>query len=213
MRTVVSVLLLVGVLGGGPLHGYGQALQYGITLGVNRVTIQSPEVDPGQYFAFSGGVVVRQKVLGPASIQAELLLNQKGARIPAEPGGAIDYGAGYLELPLLIHLRMPSARSVTLYGEAGGFGGVKLFERQTPGENINVSFDTQTSFYRRIDAGVIAGVGAMIPIRDRRLNLTVRRAWGLRNVARAVESQPFPEAPFPAEGQTRTWSLSLRLGF
>lgn len=213
MRFVVGLLLMGGLLAGGPPSGNGQDLQYGAALGVNRVTVQAPGTDPGSYFAFAGGFVLRQQIYGPASIQAELLLNQKGARISAEQGGAIDYGAGYLELPLLVHLTAPSMRWVTLYGEAGGFGGVKIFERQTPGENLNVPFETGVSFYRRINAGVLAGVGARIQIQGQNFNLIVRRTWGLRDIARDVESQPFPEAPFPEEGRTRTWSLLLRLGF
>lgn len=213
MRAAVGLLLLVGLLAGAPLSGHGQDLQYGIALGVNRVTMQVPGADPGGYFAFAGGLVVRQPLFGPVSIQPELLLNQKGAEIESESGGSIEYGVGYLELPVLIHLEAPSVQSVTVHGEAGGFGAVKLFERQTPGENFSISVDSATSFFRRYNAGVVAGVGATLPIRKRRLNLTVRRAWGLTDVARDVTDQPFPDAAFPADGETRTWSLLLRLGF
>ena len=215
MRFVVGTLVFVGLLLGPSVVSHAQeGPQFGLTLGVNRVTLQSPGADPGRYFAFSGGVVLRQHLYGPASIQAELLLNQQGARIPSEEGGAIDYGAGYLDLPLLLHLQAPTVQSITLYGEAGGFGGLKVFERQTPGGgDINVAFDTGTSFYRRFNGGVLAGMGAMIPIRGSRLNLTLRRGWGLRDVAQDVTDQPFSEAPFPPEGRTRTWSLLLRFGF
>jgi hypothetical protein len=213
MRAAVGLFLLAGLLAGAPLSSHGQDLQYGIALGANRVTMQVPGADPGGYFAFAGGLVVRQPLFGPVSIQPELLLNQKGAEIESEGGGSIEYGVGYLELPVLIHLEAPSVRSVTVHGEAGGFGAVKLFERQTPGENRTVSFDADASFFRRYNAGVVAGVGATLPIREQRLNLTVRRAWGLMDVAQDVADQPFPEAAFPADGETRTWSLLLRLGF
>lgn len=215
MRSGFAVLLLVGLLlGPSSLIHAQEGPEFGLTLGVNRVTLQSPGAELGSYFAFSGGVVLRQHVYGPASIQAELFLNQQGARISSEEGGAIDYGAGYLDLPLLLHLQAPRVQSITLYGEAGGFGGLKVFERQTPGGgDINVAFDTGTSFYRRLNAGVIAGVGAMIPIWGSRLNLTLRRGWGVRDVAQDVTDQPFSEAPFPPEGETRTWSLLLRFGF
>jgi hypothetical protein len=213
MRTAIGFLLLAGLLAGGPLSSHGQDRQYGVTLGVNRVTLQTSEADPGGYFAFAGGVVVRQPVFGPLSVQSELLLNQKGAEIERESGGSIEYGVGYLELPVLLHLKVPALPSVAFHGEAGGFGAVKLFERQTPGENLNISFDTATSFFERYDAGVVAGLGATLSIRERRLNLTVRRSWGLVDIARDVEDQPFSEARFPADGETRTWSLLLRLGF
>jgi len=213
MRAAVGLLLLVGLLADAPLSSHGQDLQYGIALGVNRGTMQVPGADPESYFAFAGGFVLRQSLYGPVSIQSELLLNQKGVEIEAGNGGSIKYGVGYLELPLLVHLKAPSVRSVTVHGEAGGFGAVELFERQTPGDNLNISVDSATSFFRRYNAGVVAGAGATLPIRDRRLNLTVRRAWGLTDVAQEVADQPFPDAAFPADGETRTWSLLLRLGF
>jgi len=212
MRSLVGTLLFVGLLLGPSALSFAQeGPEFGLTLGVNRVTLQSPGAELESYFAFAGGVVLRQHLYGPASIQAELLLNQQGGRIPSEEGGAIDYGAGYLDLPLLLRLQAPMVQSITLYGEAGGFGGLKVFERQNPeGESLSTSFD---SFYRRFNVGVVAGVGAMIPFRDNRLNLTLRRGWGLRDVAQDVTDQPFSEAPFPSEGRTRTWSLLLRLGF
>lgn len=215
MRHVVGLLLLAGLLAGraSPSHGQ-EGLQYGFALGVNRVTMQVPGADPGSYFAFAGGFVLRKHVSGPVSLQSELLLNQKGVEIENESEGAIDYGAGYLELPLLVRLESPPVQSIPVHGEVGGFGAVKLFERQTPGEGeLNVSFDTGTSFFRRLNAGVVAGAGVTLPISEQGLNLTVRRTWGLRDVARSVADQPFPEVPFPADGETRAWSLLLRLGF
>ena len=213
MRSVAVLLTLTALLlGGAPSHAQ-EGRTFGFTLGVNRVTLQSP-ASLDSYFAAVGGIVLRQPLAGPLSAQAELLLNQKGARVDGAEGGALDYGAGYLELPLLLHVCAPSVKSFVLHGEAGGFGAVKIFERQTPGGGgVNVSFDQGTSFYRRTDAGVMAGVGAALPIGSSRLNLTVRRAWGLRDVARNVANQPFSEAPFPRNGETRTWSLLLRVGF
>lgn len=189
-------------------------LQYGLTLGVNQVTLESSAPETDSYFAFNGGLIVRKPLYGPLSVQSEFLFNQRGVRINAEDGGAIDYGAGYFEIPLLVHLETPSVQSVVLHGEAGGFGGVKLFERQTPGGgDLNAGIRTGVSFYQQLNAGAVVGLGAIIPIRGQRLNLTVRRTWGLRDVTQDVESQPLPQAPFPSDGETRTWSLLLRLGF
>lgn len=215
MRHLLGVLLVGGLFAGGVSPAHAQEdLQYGVTLGVNRVTLESSAPGADSYFAFAGGFVLRQHLYGPLSVQSELLVSQKGVRIEAESGGAIDYGVGYLELPLLVHLETPSVQSFILHGEVGGFGAVKLFERQTPGGgDLNAALRTGVSFYRRINAGVVTGIGATIPIRNRRLKLTVRRTWGLRDVADDVETQPFSDAPFPSEGETRTWALLLRLGF
>jgi hypothetical protein len=213
MRSVLCVLVLTGLVAGGAPSQGQDTRQYGLAIGLNRVTLQSPTSGLDGYFAAMGGFVARQRLYGPVSAQAELLLSQKGTRVDREQGGAIDYGAGYLKLPLLVHLQTPSLQSVVVHGEAGGFGAVKLFERQTPGGDVNVPIPGDQSFYRRLDAGVVAGVGAALPIGGQRLNLTVRRVWGLRDAAREGADQPFPEAPFPEEGETRAWSLMLRLGF
>lgn len=218
MRVLLGVMLVASLLAGGLSPAQAQEdFQYGFTLGVNRVTLETPAPASESYFAFAGGLILRQHLYGPLSVQSELLLDQKGVRIEAEEErGAIDYGAGYFEIPLLVHLETSPVQSVTLHGEAGGFGAVKVFERQSPGGgDVNASFRIAESFYRRIDAGLVAGVGTTIPIRGQRLNLTVRRTWGLRDVARDVSDQPFsedPNAPFPSDGETRTWALLLRLG-
>lgn len=214
MPRVVGLLLVTTLLAGGASSAEGQDLpQYGFTLGYNWTTLESP-AELGAHTAVIGGVVVRQPVYGSLSVQSELLLNQKGAEVYGEDGGGIAYGAGYLELPVLVHLEMPSIGPVTMHAEGGGFGGVKIFERQTPASGeLNFALQTGRSFYRRFDAGGVAGVGATVAIRDRRLNLTLRRAWGLVDVGKEVQDQPFPEAPFPGSGKTRTLSLLLRFGF
>lgn len=215
MRRFGGVLFLGILLAAIPAPAQGQENpQYGLTLGFNWATMQSPNADPGVRTTFAIGGILRRHLYGPVSLQTELLLNRKGAEVESEEGGGIEYGAVYLELPLLIHVVTPSVRSVTVHGEAGSFGALKLFERQTPGGgNLNIPLRTETSFFRRVDAGLAAGVGATIPIRNQRLNLTVRHAWGLVDVARDVGEQPFPEAPFPDSGESRTWSLLLRFGF
>lgn len=186
---------------------------YGGTLGFNWTTLASPG-EVGLHSAFSGGVVLRQPVYGPISLQPELLIHQKGTEVDSDQGGGIAYGVGYLELPVVLHVVTPDIRSLILYGEAGGYGAVKIFERQTPAAGeLNFSLRTGTSFYRRVDAGAVAGLGATVPLRQMRLSFVVRREWGVVDVAKEVDPQPFESAPFPASGETRAWSLQLRFGF
>lgn len=193
-----------------PVQGQN-GFQYGLAIGANRATMESPD-NLGSHWLLVGGVVARTPSYGPIALQSELLLSQEGAEVDAEEGGSIEYGAGYLELPLLVHLTAPSLQSVVVYGETGGFGAVKLFERQTAGTgDLNIPLSADATFFERINAGVVAGIGAVVPIRGQQLNLTVRRKWGLMDVAQNVNDQPFP-ADFPSSGETRTWSILLRLG-
>jgi len=213
MRYIIALLLTGGLLLGSPSPLHAQdGRRFGLTLGANWATVQSPTHDPGRYFLLVGGVGGRQPLAGPLALRSELLLTQKGAEIQGEEGGDVEYSAGYLELPLLLHLEAPSLASVTLYGEAGGYGALKIFERQTP-DNFNVSIPTGLSFFQRTNAGLLAGIGAVFSIRGRTLNVTVRRDWGLPDVARNTDAEVFSGAELPEEGRTRTWSVLLRLGF
>lgn len=214
MRYVIGIVLLGGLLMGTSAPAHGQdGRQYGFTLGTSWATMQSPADNLGGQFVLVGGGVIHQPLYESLSLRSGLLLSQEGTEVRSDEGGAIEYTAAYAELPLLLHLEAPPLRSITLYGEAGGFGALKLFERQTPGEgDLNIPLRTGVSFFRRFNAGLAAGLGATIPIGEQRLNLTVRRTWGLPDVARNVEDQPFPEVAFPANGTTRTWSLLLRFG-
>lgn len=175
--------------------------------------MHASDADLGVRPSYALGVVLRRQLYGPVALQTEVLLNQKGAAIEAEGGGSIRYGAGYLDLPLLLHVAGPSVTSVALHAEAGGFGGVKLFEQQRPGGGgLSIPLNTGATFFNRFDAGGVVGVGATLPVGERRLNVTARHAWGLVDVAQDLNEQPLPAAPFPGEAQTRTWSLMVRLG-
>lgn len=210
----ITTILFFGVLvlGAGPADAQS-GRDFGATFGFNRATLES-SVDLGVHSAGAAGIVVRQSLFGPVALQTELLLNQKGTEVDSEEGGGIAYSAAYADLPVLLHVVTPRFRSVRIYGEAGGYGGVKMFERQTPASGqLNISLRTGTSFYRRVDAGALAGIGAMFPFRDRQISFIVRYSRGLVDVARDVDEQPFPEAEFPKNGKTRTWTLQFRFGF
>lgn len=189
-------------------------MKFGLTVGLNVTTLDGPagtDVNTRQMLA--GGVVAQADVLGPLSLQGQLLLEQKGAAVQ-EGSTPIRYGAAYLSLPLDLRLQGPSLGPVTPYGLVGGFGSLKLFERQRAGSRrVNLPLETNTSFFQRTDAGATGGIGGTIAVGGgRRLNLAVRYAHGLVNVARSIDDQPFDQAPFPNPAETRTWSIMLRLG-
>lgn len=185
---------------------------FGFTLGVNVATLEAPG-DVGLRQMAAGGLVAQLPVTDPLSIQSQLLLNQKGAEVGGE-GGSIRYGAGYIDVPLLVRVELPSFGPVTPHGLAGGFGGVKIFEQQRAGGELSLSLpDTGTSFFRRTNGGLTGGVSGVISLGDgRRLNLAVRYEHGLVDVARSVPEQPYESVPFPSTAQTRTWSIMLKFG-
>lgn len=213
MSRLIQILLVGGILLG-PVHPVqGQAApQFGVTLGLNVATLEA-SADVGVRQLAAGGLVAQVGIVGPVSIQSQLLLSQKGAVVRGQRGD-IRYGAGYLDLPLLLRLDGPSLGAVTLYGMGGAVGGVKVFEQQRAGGDLSLPLpNTGTSFFTRTNAGLTGGIGGTIPMgRDRSLNLAVRYEHGLVNVAQSVDEQPFDDAVFPSTARTRTWSVMLRFG-
>jgi hypothetical protein len=205
--------LLAGLLGAVPHGVLGQSdYRFGLTIGGTWVDTAPSQARSGGYLSFQGGALLRRRLLGPLSAQAELSFVQRGVEISGPDGGSIQYGAGYLQLPLLAYVEAPVGGSVAVHAEAGGYAALKIFERQTPGGDANASFDSGTSFFHRVDTGVVAGGGATVTVAQQRLNLTLRREWGVPDVAQTVGAQPFAEAPFPEEATIRAWVLVLRVG-
>ena len=95
----------------------------------------------------------------------------------------------------------------------GGFGAVKIFERQSlGGSGARLPVDLDGSFYRRFDAGLTAGVGASF----NRLGVTVRYSYGFLDVVQDIATPPFPDAPSqrpPEDGTSSTWTITASFGF
>lgn len=201
-----------------PVRGQ-ESPQIGLTLGLNVTSIEASGADVGVRQMFAGGLVAQVGLYGPLSVQSQLLLNQKGAVVNGDTE-AIRYGASYVDLPVLLRLEAPSLGRVTPFLVAGAFGGVKVFERQRGGSSgRSLPLNTNTSFFKRTNAGLTAGVAGTLEMSgDRRINLAVRYGHGLTDVARSIDDQPFtdsdgrPIAPFPDEAHTRTVSVMVRLG-
>lgn len=212
MRRLLGMLVLVGLLLGAAGRAQAQrSPQFGVAVGLNVTTVSAP-ADVGLRQMATGGVVMKMSLAGPLSLQPQLLLSQKGTTVQGG-GGSIRYGAGYVNLPVLLRLDGPSLGPVSLFGVAGGFGGVKIFEQQRAGGELSFPLNTGTSFFRRVDAGLSAGIGGTIPLGgERRLNLGLRYEHGLVDVARSIDEQPYGQAPFPSSAETRTWAVTLRFG-
>jgi hypothetical protein len=212
-RTRLVLLLGLFLVAAGPAQAQ-EGPQVGVALGVNVATLDAPSAETSTRQLVTAGVVARMGVAGPVSVQGELLFSQKGATVTAN-GDAIRYGGGYLDLPLMLRVQGPTLGPVVLHGLAGGFGGLKIFERQRAGGDLSLPLpDADTNFFERTNAGLTGGLGGTVELGSgRRLNLVVRYSHGLVDVARAVDDQPFSSVPFPPEARTRTVSLLVHVGF
>ena len=214
MPRFLPPLLLIGALLMAAPSVQGQpSPQFGITLGLNATTLEGPG-NLGTRTMATGGIVMQVPISGPLSVQPQLLLSQKGTLVQSQQGGSIRYGAGYIDLPVLLRFQLPMLGPVTPYGLAGGVGGIKIFEQQRAGGDFSLPLPNDgASFFRRTNAGLTGGLGGTFKFgRDRRINLAVRYEHGMVDVARSIDRQPYEQAPFPTTAETRTWSIMLRLG-
>jgi hypothetical protein len=205
---------LIGILSFAPVSAQAQEdPQFGLAFGLNLATLEAPAVRTSVRALASGGVVARVGIGGPLSVQGELTFEQKGATVEAD-GDAIRYGVGYVDLPLMLRADGPTIGPVALYGLAGGFGGVKVFERQRAAGDVNLPLpDSGTAFFERTNVGLTGGLGGTISLRSgRTLTLVVRYTHGLVDGARALDEQPFTVS-FPSEAETRTVSIRMHVGF
>mgnify|MGYP006271561635 CR=1 FL=1 len=184
----------------------------GATLGFSWASLDADSA--GGRSTFQGGVTARIEREGaPLSLRSGLLFAQKGTAVEGAEGGELQYGANYLHLPVVLHAQGPSISIVTPYVQAGGFGSLKIFERQSAGgDGIRVPIETDESFFQRTDAGLMVGVGAELLLGERPLGVTIRYAHGLVDVAQDIGEQVFPDTPFPSPAQTRVWTVGLELG-
>lgn len=212
MRPLLVLLLVSSLLLPSTPDANGQIdPELGITFGLNVTTLDAPtEGDLRQMAA--GGLIATWPLTGPLALESQLVLNQKGTVVNGADG-RIRYGAGYLDLPLHLRVDGPSLRSLIPHLTIGGFGGLKLFEQQRAGGEFRFPLGGAPAFFKRINAGLSGSLGGMLPIGGgRQLMLSLYYQHGLLDVARAVDDQPYENAPFPMTAHTRTWSVRVRFG-
>lgn len=210
------VLLVVGMWGAGPSSPVAaQDLRAGFTLGFSTTTLHTEVEGPDRSYrtGFLAGLMADVGLPGPLGARGELLFSQKGVKVAAEDGD-INYEAAYLEMPLLLTVRLPFLQAYSAHLVAGPAVALKIFERQAAtGDNINVGLNVNETFYTRTDASFVVGLGGNIGAGPGALGLQLRYMRGLTDAAQSIEQQPFPNSPFPEDGRHGVIALMLSFGF
>ncbi|WP_022836385.1 porin family protein [Salisaeta longa] len=187
--------------------------RFGLVAGINAATLRTAPNPVGYRTAYLIGATMLQPLGGRFTLRPEVLFSQKGVAVASE-NGSVRYGAAYIELPLLLQVRGPRVAASRLHLMAGPTVSVKVNEQLSVG-NADARFplEADQSFYQRLDAGAVGGLGITLGPEPARIGLTLRYTLGLVDVAHAVRTQPFPDRPFPEDGAYGIWSVVATLQF
>lgn len=186
------LLLLLGALAGAPLAAQQQGPSLGIELGYTRADfvhgtgVQSRE-------GATAGAFFRVPLAGWVSLQPGLLIASKGGAsattIDSLPGTSrFDFDLVYLDLPLLLRLRLPAPGGTRLILSGGMAPGLRI------GCNLELSnggfvlarescVQAGVTGLQDWDVAALGGAGLAIPIERSELALELRYSEGLRTLS------------------------------
>lgn len=149
--------------------------------------LATPEYRQGFYMGISSGLNVHDFNWGRAGIQLEALFSRRGTIIRTDGGSGSNIRMDYLELPLLLRALFRISDPVSLYTVAGPRIGF-LLDAQRKDINGNIQ---KLSGFDRVDAGISAGIGAVVEISPRFLiSLEGRYDQGFTNIDDGLGENP-----------------------
>lgn len=163
------------------LAGASQAqAQFGIKAGVNKAVLdgQNINMDTDYKTTYHVGAFLRLPILGPLSIQPEVLYSLQGSQFKSTVAN-YDTKLHYLNIPVLAHVKVGP-----VYAEAGPQFGVLLGARENGTLRINAADGygpvdrTADNNYKKNDFALAAGAGLELGS----LIIGARYTAGLNNI-------------------------------
>ena len=178
-------------------------VQFGFRLGGNSAKLTGDDLKDFEAtvkskVGFVGGVFVAFNLGKMLTIEPEILYTMKGGTVEGEYGEKIS--ADYLEIPLLIKVKLPlpGIKPVVFVGPAVGF---KLKEKyELNGEEIPL----EEKILKNNDYGAIFGAGVDI---GRHFMIDVRYSLGLQKIITAIEDDTLPDI------KNGVWSATIGIAF
>jgi hypothetical protein len=200
----------------GSAGGQDRGAAFGLKGGVSFSTFRgSADVDtgagviaPGRRTGVVGGAFLTIAAGESVLIQPEVLFTQKGARYTDGEGDELLYKVDYLEVPLLLKVRLGSgaARPALFAGPAAGFKlRATVVSRTADGEENSADTSDQL---RPVDWGLVFGGGVDVAAGSGTVTVEGRYTLGLSTLGKDL-----------GPGQTRSGFdpkngvLSLQLGY
>ncbi|MGB3464192.1 MAG: porin family protein [Cyclobacteriaceae bacterium] len=156
-----------------------QDAKSGIKGGFNFSTLYVDDVEDRQIRpGFHAGVFTQIPLVGPLSIQPELMFTTAGNRTKVEFGifdYEVDYNLNYIQLPVLVNLEVGNTISLQ-----GGFYAAYLVGGNISYEgDLNSTTELDRDDFSKLDIGFSAGVGYNI----NNIQFGLRYNLGLREIA------------------------------
>lgn len=196
MGLCLTVLLTLPVAAQRPIAA-------GVRAGVSLSSLYGDDVDNANMRAhFNGGVFATYRFGELFAVQPEVLFSEKGGNVSGAmlaASGDATYTFGYLEIPLLAKVYVPTAAALRPSVFAGPALDVKLY-----GDVDNENLKGQL---KNTDFGIVGGVGldyrlGGFHVRQRSLSLDARYTYGLTDVL-----------DVPGSPNVRNSALTFSLGF
>ena len=188
-----AVLVLTAVLCGGA-HANAQGWSGGIKSGVRQGGFTgSGEFDWNRRLP-STAMFANRTLDDRLSVQVELVqLRTVGVSNVASPGSTLSVTADYIQLPLLLQLKLPSLAGIMPMLLAGPNLGVKLkCTLEFVGGGVRSAGDCDADRgvrSHRVDFGVTGGGGLAFPVGELTFAVEARYALGLRNFVVPLDAQ------------------------
>ncbi|MEN6560077.1 MAG: porin family protein [Acidobacteriota bacterium] len=119
--------------------------------------------------------------LGPLSFQTEILYARMGMK-GEYSGATIEYRADYIQVPLLLKVRVIPAGPVRPIVYAGGYGSYLLKAKGIMTSPTASDSEDITDTFQRYDYGVVGGAGLEFKLPGIMLSLEGRYNYGLANI-------------------------------
>jgi hypothetical protein len=180
-----SVIVALAVVCAAALIPQSLIAEVGIRVGASFSKYQWTTPPPTGYkldfLPFVAGGVYFNAGRGFISIQSELLMTRMGGRYALE-GDSLEFRFDYIQLPLLLKIKVLPASSVCPFFSFGGYGAY-LFKAQgvlvlDPDRTVEDLIEE----YKRLDAGLVFNGGLDFRLTRATISIECRYVHGLMNV-------------------------------
>ncbi len=187
MKRMPALFLIAGaIVFTAPVSVSAWSMDIGIKAGVSVANVFGGKLfDQKCRAGFCGGLFLTHRFSSVFAIQPEALFVMKGSRHSEGFGPNALYevmSIEYMELPLLVRIRLPVSKSLDVHLLAGPSLAFNIRARVNSvigGRSEEESLDNING----VDYGAVAGAGVDIPVRTGKVCLDVRYTFGLSPIS------------------------------